>query len=107
MADAHAAHTQSGPPDIAYDRPSGQDDPKGTERPGARIAIKLTVALVSAIGLVSWIASVLIGDGLGDGRYPTLAIIVLFAIGSEWIPLQFAYKQEMTFEVVVTVLAAL
>jgi diguanylate cyclase (GGDEF)-like protein/PAS domain S-box-containing protein len=107
MADAYAALTQEDPADIAYDRPSGQDDPKGTERPGARLATKFAVALVAIVALACWAGFLLTRESRADGQYAVLAIIFLFAIASALFPLQFAYKQEMTFEVVVTVLAAL
>jgi diguanylate cyclase (GGDEF)-like protein/PAS domain S-box-containing protein len=107
MADARDAHTQIKQPDVAYDRPTGQGDPVDAERRGTRVATRVLVAAVSTVALAGWLGALLSPGSTTSDQYLTAAIIFVFAVGSACVPLQFAYHQEMTFELTILVLGAL
>jgi diguanylate cyclase (GGDEF)-like protein/PAS domain S-box-containing protein len=106
MPEVQSGKDQDQQPGGAYDRPAGQDDPTDVARPGARMATNVLVALTSTVALAFW-TGFLLYRNFDSWPYATMAILLLFAIASASVPLQFAYKQEMTFEITVTLLAAL
>jgi diguanylate cyclase (GGDEF)-like protein/PAS domain S-box-containing protein len=95
--------------EAAVDRPQGQRSPTDAakERPQTRTATKLVVVLVATAAMAWWTGLLVARDPLPDHLYPIAAILLLIATASACVPLQFAYHQEMTFEVTVVVLAAL
>jgi len=107
MADARDAQSQINQPEVAYDRPTGQGDPTTAERRGTRTATQLAVVLVSILAMVAWTGALVYRDSTTDLQTGSAIVVLLFAVASACIPLQFAYHQEMTFEVTVVILAAL
>ena len=107
MADARDAQSQINQPEVAYDRPTGQGDPTTAERRGTRTATQLAVVLVSILAMVAWTGALVYRDSTTDLQTGSAIVVFLFAVASACIPLQFAYHQEMTFEVTVVILAAL
>ncbi|HET7056244.1 MAG TPA: EAL domain-containing protein, partial [Thermomicrobiales bacterium] len=106
MPDDRLVHEQESQA-AAYDRPMGQGDPTSLEYPGVRFATKLTVIVVSTVAVALLTGFLLDRVPFTSDQGRILAILFLFSVGSTWVPLQFAYKQEMTFEVAVVVLTAL
>ncbi len=91
----------------AFARPPGQDEPDRNEHPGSRRSTKLLVTAVAGLGVTAWfIAAIVQGIEL-EGLWFELAVLLVFATASAYFPLQFAYKQELNFDLTVVVLAAL
>jgi hypothetical protein len=91
---------------VAYDRPTGQAEPVEIETPSVRAATKVVVILTCVVAAVAWMALVL--TRVATSPDPRLvAILFSLLVLSNIFPLQIAYKQEMTFDLVVVVVAAL
>ena len=108
MADARDAQSQINQPDVAYDRPTGQGNPTtvGAARNPDRHTGGRGLVSISGDGR-SGPAHWSTGIQLADLQTGSAIVVLLFAVASACIPLQFAYHQEMTFEVTVMILAAL
>ena len=91
---------------VVYDRPVGQSEPVDIERPPKRFSTVAFVALTCMVGLGSW--AILLVTRVSSHPDPIVAsILFVLLVLSTIFPLQIAYKQELTLDLVVAVVAAL
>jgi diguanylate cyclase (GGDEF)-like protein/PAS domain S-box-containing protein len=92
---------------FALDRPAGQRAPEFAQRPGTRGITNVAVALASIASLAIWAGVIIRGVSMSDDQWLISGLILMFAVAASWLPLQYAYKQEVTFDTTVILLAAL
>ena len=91
---------------MVYDRPVGQSEPVDIERPPKRFSTVAFVGSTCLVGFGAWV--ILLATRVAAQPDPVVASIVFaFFAHSTIFPLQIAYKQELTLDLVVAVMAAL